>query len=221
MSVAELEKAGDQARTEKDYERAMRYFRAALRKDSKNSDLYNKMGMTELRDNVAAARQDFAKAAKYNPKFADAVNNLGATYYMNKNYGSAAKYFKRAVALDETKPVYHVNLGAAWFAQKKLEQALAEYTRALELDPDALHQDARAGVVAQMPTPEERARYSYMLAKIYARRGDVEDCLQCLKRAKEDGYREIANVYKDEEFAQMRQDARLHELVAPPKTKQQ
>ena len=159
------------------------------------------------------------KAAKLNSKFADAVNNIGAVEYMKKNYGAAAKHFKKAVALEETRPAFHVNLGAAWFSQKKLERALAEYGRALELDPAALKQESKAGIAAQIASPEERARYSYMLAKVYAKRGDVDGCVMCLKKAKEQGYRDLANVYKDEDFSAMRANPKLHEVVPPPVTK--
>jgi hypothetical protein len=55
-----------------------------------------------------------------------------------------------------------------------------------------------------------------MLAKVYAKRGDVERCLQCLKMAKSEGYRDMANVYKDEEFSRMWQDSRLQQMVPPP-----
>jgi tetratricopeptide (TPR) repeat protein len=217
MSVSELEKAGDQARAHKDYDLAIAYFQAALRRDRKNALLYNKLGLAELRKNdLASARVDFEKAAKHDSKYADPVNNLGAVDYMRKNYGSAAKYFRKAVALDETRATFHVNLGAAWFSQKKLDQAIAEYTRAMELDPDVFHQEAKAGVIAQISSPEERAQYSYVLAKVYAKRGDLESCLQCLKKAKEDGYRNLANVYRDEEFSRLRDNPRLQEVVPPP-----
>ncbi len=220
MTVGELEKAADTARGRKDYPQAIQYFQAALRKDRKNSVLYNKLGLAQLKDNqLVAARLSFESAAKLNSKFADAVNNIGAVAYMQKNYGSAAKHFKKAIALDETRASFHVNLGAAWFGQKKLERALTEYTRALELDPDALKQESRAGITAQIASPEERARYSYMLAKIYAKRGDVNGCLQCLRKAKEDGYRDLANVYKDEEFKTMRENPKLQDVVPPPATK--
>jgi tetratricopeptide (TPR) repeat protein len=220
MTVAQLEKAGDEARAQKDYVQAIRYFQTALKKDRKNSVLYNKLGLAELKNNdLNAARSDFQKAVKRNSKYAEAVNNLGAVDYMKKDFGAAAKNFKKAVALDETRPTFHVNLGAAWFSQKKLERAMAEYTRALELDPDALRQNAKSGVTAQIASPEERARYSYLMAKIYAKRGDVDGCLQCLKKAKEEGYRDLANVYKDEEFSRLRENPRLHEVVAPPTPK--
>jgi len=220
MTVAELEKAGDQARSVKDYSLAIDYFQAALRKDRKNAVLYNKLGLAELRkDDLSSARVHFERAVKLNSKYAEAVNNIGAIDYMRKNYGSAAKYFKKAVALNETDSTFHVNLGAAWFSQKKMDRAIAEYMRAMELDPDALRHDNRTGISAQISSPEERAQYSYLLAKAYAKRGDIEGCLQCLKRAKEDGYRNLANVYKDEEFSRLRDNPKLQEVIPPPTAK--
>lgn len=217
MTVAELERAGDEARAAKDYAQAIRYFKVALKKDRRSWVLYNKLGMSELKNNgLEAARSDFKRAVKQNSKYADAVNNIGAVDFLKKDFDSAAKYFKKAIALDETRPAFHVNLGDTWFSQNKLKRAVAEYTRALELDSDALRQSAKAGVTAQIASPEEIARYSYILAKIYAKRGDVEGCLQCLKKAKEAGYRDLANVYKDEAFSRMWENPRLHQVVAPP-----
>lgn len=221
MTVADLEKAADQARSQKNYDIAIRYLRAAVRKDGQNALLYNKLGLTELKkDDYKAARAYFEKAVKRDDRFADAVNNIGAVEYLRKNYSSAAKYFKKAVALEETRATFHINLGAAWLSQKKLDQAVAEYTRAVELDPNALQTDSRVGVTAQIASPEERAQYAYLLAKIYAKRGDVENCLQCLRKAKEDGYRYLANVYRDEDFSRMRDNPRLQEVVPPPIAKQ-
>jgi tetratricopeptide (TPR) repeat protein len=217
MTVAQLEKAGDLARAQKDYPQAIQYFQAALRKDHKNAVIYNKLGLTQLKTNeLIAARTNFEKATKRNSKYPEAVNNIGAVEYLRKNYGSAAKYFKKAVALDETHATYHVNLGAAWFSQKKMDRAIAEYTRAMELDPDVFHQESKMGIAAQISSPEERAQYAYLLAKAYAKRGDVDNCLQCLKKAKENGYRNMENVYKDQEFSLMRENPKLHEVVPPP-----
>jgi len=220
MSIVELEKAGDLARAQKDYTLAIQYFRAALRRDRTNAVIYNKLGLAELKINdLKSARSDFEKAVKQNSKFADAVNNIGAVDYMKMNYGSAVKYFKKAAALDETRATFHVNLGAAWFSQKKLDRAIAEYTRAMELDPLAFQQESKAGIAAQIASPEERAQYSYLLAKVYAKRGDLDNCLQCLRKAKEEGYRNMANVYKDEEFSRLRDNPRLQEVVPPPEAK--
>jgi hypothetical protein len=55
-----------------------------------------------------------------------------------------------------------------------------------------------------------------MLAKIYAKRGEADECMRSLKKAKEEGYRDLANVYKDSEFAQLRNDPRLAEIAGTP-----
>ena len=217
MTVAQLEAAGDTARVKKDYLEAIRYYETALRKDSPNARLYNQLGLAHLKaGNTDAARFSFQRATKRDSKFADAINNLGVVEYTDKQYGAAAKQFKKAVALDESKFAYHVNLGATWFAQKKLDRAFAEYARALELNAHALA-TSNSGVQAQIASPEERARYAYMLAKIYAQRGETDECMRNLRKAKEAGYKDLENVYKDAEFAQLRNDPRLQEIV--PATK--
>jgi len=220
MTVAELEKAGDLARVHKDYTLAIQYFQTALQKDRKNAVLYNKLGLAYLQNNDSEnARANFKTAVKRNPKYADALNNIGAVEYTRRNFGGAAKFFKKALALDETRASFHVNLGAAWFGQNKLDRAIAEYTRAVELDPEVLVSQSRGGVTAQISSPEERARYSYMLAKIYAKMGEVDRCLECLRKAKEEGYRDMANVYRDQEFGPLWQDVRLNTMVPPPVAK--
>ncbi len=220
MTVPELEKAADAYRAQKDYEHAIQYFREALRRDKNNAVLYNKVGMTELKNgDLRGARFDFEKAVKLNKKYADALNNLGVVYYADRNWNLAAKYLKRAVALEETRATFHLNLGAVWFSQKKMDRAIAEYSRALELDPQVLIQSARAGITAQVASPEERANFYYLLAKIQAQRGDVDECLVCLKKAKESGHHNLGNVYKDEAFKPVWSDARLAEIVPPPGAK--
>jgi Flp pilus assembly protein TadD len=216
MSVAELEKAGELCRIHKDYEGAIQYFREAVHKDRKSATLRNKLGLAELQAGQSdVARSDFEVAAKLNPKYADAFNNVGAVYFMQNKSGPAAKYFKKAVALDETRATFHVNLGATWFNQKKFERAINEYTRALELDPQAMEEHSRIGVTAQVTNTEERGKFYYMLAKIQAKRGDLDGCLVCLKKAKDNGYRDLGNVYKEDEFSRLWSDERLAQLVPP------
>jgi tetratricopeptide (TPR) repeat protein len=219
-SVSEGQKTCDAFRAQKDYPKAIACFQDAVKKDGKNAVLYNKLGMAELQaSELPGALADFTKATKLNPRFAEAQNNIGAVYYVQRKYNAATKYFKKAVALDETHATYHVNLGAAWFGMNNLDRALAEYSRALQLDPDVLAKNTRTGITAQLGTPEERARYEFMMAKVYAQLGDTDRCLECLRRAKEGGYRDLGKVYEDQEFAVVRGDARLATIIPPPASK--
>ena len=217
MTVAQLEARGDILRAQKNYEQAIQYYDVALHRQPKNAVLHNKIGIAELQSGqLNSAEYHFNRAVKFDNKYAQAFNNIGVIAYMQKNYGRAVKYYKKALALNEASASIHSNLGTAWFAQNKLDRATAEYTRALELDPEVLRRTTHGGVSARNSSPEDRAKYSYVLAKLFARRGDIERCLECLRKAKEEGYHNLTDVYKDEEFATIRQDARLAELIPPP-----
>ncbi len=217
MTLAELETRGDSARIQKDYRTAIDCYQMALKKDRNNAVLYNKMGIAQLLlQDYRSAQSSFNNSTKRNKNYAEPLNNLGVVAYSQKNYGRAVKYYKRALALSEANASFHANLGTAWFAQKKIDRAVVEYTRALELDPEVLLRiTERGGVAAKIASPEERAQYMYLLAKLYAKRNDLEHSLECLKKAKEEGYK-VAEVYKDQEFATLWQDPRLAELVPPP-----
>ncbi len=217
MTAAQWEQAGDNCRAEKNYQEAIRYFSEGLRQDGRNAKLYNKRGLAQLSlGNYASARSDFSKAAKYNHNYPEAWNDLAVAYYLDKDYRAAAKYFKKAIALDENRASFHVNLGVTWFSLNEMDRALQEYTRASELDPDALLRSSNFGGSAQLLTQQERAKQEYLMARVYAKLGNIDNCLVCLKKAKDEGYGELSNVYKDEEFARVRQDARLAQIVPPP-----
>ncbi len=67
---------------------------------------------------------------------------------------------------------------------------------------------------AQVPRPEDRALYDYTVAKLYAKMGFSDRSLEYLRKAMEEGYKNFKNVYKDEEFAELRKDKRFTDLMA-------
>ncbi|MGA1999694.1 MAG: tetratricopeptide repeat protein [Terriglobales bacterium] len=216
-TTAQLAEKADVLRARKSYDQALVYYSAALRKDPNNSVLYNKRGIAELQlNNLAAAQKDFQRAVKKNQHYAEAYNNLGVVSYMQRNYKNAIQRYEKALRLREDSASVHSNLGTAWFAQRQIDKAMAEYARALELDPDVLLRSSTGGVAARILSPEDRAYYSYVLAKMYAKRGDVERCLECLRKAKEEGYGRIRDAYKDAEFVIVRADPRFVELMGKP-----
>jgi hypothetical protein len=84
----------------------------------------------------------------------------------------------------------------------------------MEIDPDVFERTSRGGVQAQLPSPEDRARYDYTVARLYAKMGFSDQSLEFLRKAMEEGYKDFNNVYKDEDFAALRKDKRFTELVA-------
>lgn len=213
-TLIELEARGDQLRAEKAYLDALDYYQAAIKKSPTRAQLYNKSGITRLlMQRMKDASKDFEKAIRYDRDFADAHNNLGVIYYETKKYGKAIKEYERAIKIRPEAASYFSNLGAAYFARNDIEKAVVAYNQALQLDPDVLEHSSRAGVTAQLPSPEDRAHYDYVMAKLYAKMGVPERSLQHLRRAMEEGYKKIEDVYKDPEFATLRLDPRFDQLM--------
>jgi tetratricopeptide (TPR) repeat protein len=218
-TAEDLEKTGDNLRADKSFLDALDYYRAALAKKKNNALLLNKIGITELQLlRHGDARKDFERAIKADRSYADAHNNLGVIHYLQKKYGKAIKEYRTAIQLRQDSASFFSNLGTAYFAKKDFENAMSAYGQALALDPEIFDRTSHSGVTAQMSSPGDRARYSYMLAKMYARIGDTERCLQQLRRAMEEGYRGIDDVYKDAEFTTLRKDPRFTALMAAKPT---
>lgn len=213
-SADELEKQGDNLRGEKAYLDAIDYFYAALAKEPNRASAMNKIGISELMlQRYREAGKRFEQAIKQKRNFAEAYNNLGVVDYERHKYGTAIKQYKKALQLDPDDASFYSNLGAAYFASKKFEQASEAYAKAVQLDPTIFEHTSHTGIAAQMASPEDRAHYDYVLAKLYAKMGDSDHSLEYLRKAMEDGYKKVDDVYSDPEFADLRKDARFAELM--------
>ena len=214
LTPQELEKQADALRLQKSFVDAIDYYRAATRQ-SPSAQMYNKTGIAELQMmRVDDARRDFEKAVKLQRDNPEALNNLGVVHYMKKNYRQAIKKYREAIKISPDSASFHSNLGTAYFARKDFDKATKEYLAALELDPEIfMRQHNGIGVSAHMSSNNDRAHYSYVIAKMYATRGDTERCLLYLRKAIEDGYPVAKEVYKEAEFTVVRKDQRFTELM--------
>ena len=214
-TAADLELQGDRLRGAKLYLDALDYYHAGLGKKPNDAHLLNKIGITELMmQRYKEARKSFERAIRSDHEFADAYNNLGVVFYEARKYGAAVKQYQKAIEKDSSSASFFSNLGAAHFSKRQFELAVAAYGHALQLDPDVFQRSSRAGVQAQLPSPEDRARYDYTVAKLYAKMGLSEQSLEYLRKAIEAGYKDLKNVYKDMEFAELRKNPRFTELMA-------
>jgi len=214
MAVAkDAETKGDLARLHKNYGLAAEFYAKALHFSRNDATLHNKLGIVELElGERGAATKNFSQAIKYNPQLVSALNNLGAVELMSRKYRPAVGYFKRVLAMDETSAPTHLNLAEAWMGLGEVDRAMTEYARALELDADVLS-SSQEGVIAQVMTPQQRARVSYLIAKSYMKRGNPDGALDYLLRAKEEHYDSLHDVYKDPEFAPLWSDPRLANII--------
>jgi len=214
-TAADLEAQADKLRSDKLFLDALYYYRAALNKVANPARLLNKIGITELMmQRYKEARKSFERSIHADRQYADAYNNLGVVLYESKKYGSAVKQYQKAIERDRDSASFFSNLGAAYFSKRDFEPAVVAYQHALELDPDVFERTSRSGVQAQLPSPEDRARYDYTVAKLYAKMGFSDQSLEYLRRAMEAGYKDLNNVYKDAEFAQLRKSPRFVQLMS-------
>lgn len=219
----DLEERADALRSQKDYIAAANLYRDALKRTPKNAVLWNKLGMTDLvigsgaqgferTSRFNSARTDFERATKLKKDYAEAFNNLGVVYYQQSEYNKAISRYKSAIAIRDSAS-FHSNLGSVYFAQKKLPLAMNEYMLALQLDPEVFERSSTTGLIGRVSRPEERAKYAFMLARLYAKVGDVDHAISQIRTALENGYKELDPLYKDQEFTAVRSDPRFAQLM--------
>jgi tetratricopeptide (TPR) repeat protein len=208
-----METKGDLARFRNQLQIAIADYESAIRLDSQNSNLYNKLGIVQFKlGDHQAAHKSFDQAIKLDHMNTLALNNMGALEVVGKKYKSAVRYLKQCLALDEQNASAHLNIAEAWMGLKQTDRAMTEYQRALELDPDIINPSSN-GVMAQVRTPEQQARIDFLIARLYARRGNVDGALDFLTRAKNGHYPGMNEVYAYQEFAILWTDPRLAKIV--------
>lgn len=215
-SAQELENIADSLQTDKNYLDAIDYYQAALGKDPKNAVLINKIGIAQLElHRYKDAKKSFTHSLQIDKTYANAYANLGVVYYEETSYSKSIRYYDKAIALDKEEAVFYNNRAASLFAKREFEKASMDYAKAMQLDADIFERSGRGGgVQARLPSPQDRAHYDYVLAKLYARNGMSDRSLHYLRKAMEDGYKDIKNVYRDDEFSTLRKDPRFADLMA-------
>lgn len=210
-----LETEGDILRVRKFPEDAISYYQYALVRGGNVPHLLNKMGLAELElRNNTLARMYFQRAVKINKKDPEAWNNLGAVEYLNGSIAAAVSDYKKAVKLDKEHAVYHANLATAYFDRKQYDPARREISEALRIDPQIFERrPSNGGVAAHVLSSQERARFSYEMAKMYARSGMEEQMLHSLAMASEAGMDIQAEMRKDPVLVKLVDDPRIVVVV--------
>jgi tetratricopeptide (TPR) repeat protein len=210
-----LEEQADILRARRFPEDAMDYYRYAQARGGNGAALLNKLGLTELEmRNVELARSYFQRALKLNRKDSNAWNNLGAVEYIDKAPVSAINDYKKAIKADRRQAVYHANLATADFETTDYRGARREMTLALKLDPEVFDRKiSSGGVEAHVLTSEDRARFSFEMAKLYARTGSQDQMLHSLAQAAEAGMDVRREMRRDPVLVKFEMDPRVLVLV--------
>lgn len=160
------------------------------------------------------ARKNYEHSIKLNPRYGEAINNLGTIYYAEKNYRRSIRCYKRALRFSKTSASVYSNLGAAYFARKDYKRATQYYEEALKLDPDVFEHRGTFGTIMQERTVEELATFHLYLAKMYAKAGSNDRAIIYLRKALEEGVKDRKKIPDIPEFANLKKDPAFLQLLA-------
>lgn len=188
----------------KQYYEAATIYKHLSDENPKNATYLNRLGIA-LHQQTALnlALKYYQKSLKVDPKYADAQNNIGTIWYERKRYGKAIRAYQKAISLRADAPSFYMNLGYAYFAQKDYERSIASFREALRLDPTAFEAaGSRGGTLIQdRSVTTDRGEFYFLLAKSFAMSGNAERCALYLRKAKDEGYKNIEQIKKDPSFA--------------------
>jgi tetratricopeptide (TPR) repeat protein len=207
-----LENRGDIFMARKMYREAIDVFREDK---SKNPVIINKIGIAyHQMQQLDNAKKNYEQAVRLKPDYAEAINNLGTVYYARKSFRKAIGYYQRAIKCAPNSASIYLNLGTAYFARKKYDEAMATYQTALKLDPNVFENHGSYGVLLEERSVEERAKFHFHVAKLYAQAGRNDLALQYLRKALEEGFKDKKKLEEDPDFVAIRDLPEFKELLA-------
>lgn len=208
------EERGDVYLARGEYEQAIEAYREAPR----TAEVWDKMGVAwHHLDAIDEARHDYQRALLIRPNYPEAINNLGATYFAQRNYKKAIRLYQNALRLMPQSAVIAANLGTAYFAQGKFRQGLNAYRRAFQLDPAVFAEPDSLANVPGNTSRAYRAREDYCLAELFAQAGMEQQALEYLSRALNEGFDDTQHIMQDSVFAQLRKTQEFAQLMAAQK----
>jgi tetratricopeptide (TPR) repeat protein len=198
---------------------AEKRFREAAEMYQQNSQgsavMLNKAGIAYhqmLQLNVA--EKYYRMALRADPKYPEAVNNLGTIYYAKKSYRRAINQYKKALRLTPDSASIWSNLAMGYFSRKDEQHAQEALQMALKLDPEVFEHRSSQGVLLQERSVGERSKFHYYLAHTYAKAGRIDLALQYIRKALEEGFKERKKIEDDPVFASMRELPEFKDLMA-------
>jgi tetratricopeptide (TPR) repeat protein len=202
----------------KQFREAQDLFHKLTVEHPKSALYWNELGIAfHNQIELSSALKCYEKSVKLDSHYADAINNMGTIWYERKKYPKAIRAYKRAIAIRSDFSPFYMNLGYAYFGKKEYDDSIVSFRKALELDPNAFDTGkSRSGTIIQdRSIRSDRGLFYFLLAKSFASAGNIERCVVYLRKARDDGYKEINSAKSDPAFAKILSDPAVQEALAP------
>jgi tetratricopeptide (TPR) repeat protein len=200
----------------KEYRAAADVYKRLSDANPQDAVYLNRLGIAlHQQTELSLALRYYQRALKADPRYADAQNNIGTIWYERKKYGKAIRAYHKAIELRADAGSFYMNLGYAYFGDKKYEESIASFRQALALDPQIFDSSSgRAGTLVQdRSLSNDRGFFYFLLAKTFAQSGNAERCAIYLRKAKDEGYKEMNAVKSDPSFAAVLKDPAIQEVL--------
>ncbi len=121
----------------RNYRQALKNFKRAINLDAEAPELYNMVGMIELKlKQYGAAREALETSISLQPDAPAVHINLGNIYLAEKNYQQAEKEFQKALKQNPKYLKGYASLAALKVQRGLFDDALASYNKILEINPE-------------------------------------------------------------------------------------
>ena len=198
----------------KQYDEAIQNYKALLKLEPANAQYMNMLGIAYLQEvNLGEAKRYFERATKADKTFASAYNNIGTVWYQKKKFRRAVREYQKAIEVEPTVASFHANLGYAYFNDKKYPDALSAFHDALALDSHVLDRTDRLGMAVTDRTVSNHGDFFFLIAKEFAAVPDAARCAEYLRKAFEDGNKNVSKIKTDPAFAKVIADPQVMEVL--------
>lgn len=211
---------GDVQMARKMYGEAISTYVQLAAQEPHNAALLNKIGVAYQQEGDSNhAGRYYKQAIKADKTYISALNNLGTIEYEKKHFGKSIGLYKRTLQLRVDTPTLatvYSNLGYAYFADKQYGAAMDSFEKALKLNPQVFDRHAGYGSIVQQRAVEDPGLFYFLVAKSYAKAGDIEHCAHFLRMARDEGYKEFRSAQTDPSFAKVIKDPQIQEILQVP-----
>lgn len=186
------------------HQRYLAAIEAYQRAPKDSAVIWNKLGIAyQHMYALDIAKLQYEKSLQLDPKYPEALNNLGTVYYGQEDYHKAENYYRKAIRLKPACASFYSNLGTAYFADHNYKRGIEAYRKAFSLDPEVFFGDSLEHV-AEMGPIEQQITLNYALAQLYAQAGMVDQAIRCLRMAIIDGFNDDKKLMEDKAFTALR-----------------
>jgi tetratricopeptide (TPR) repeat protein len=141
-------------------------------KSERARSLYNKGKELQKAGNVEGATSAYEQAIQADPKYCDAMDNLGLIFRQSDRLDEAVRLYKQSIAIAPQDGVARMNLAVAYRMKGQREQAIVEYAalvKVLPKDPEGHYGLASVyfelGKFREALAPAREAERLYLAAK--------------------------------------------------------